>query len=120
MRITLEENQTKDIIKKYYSEVEGTKVEVGFTDYHDYQYSTIVPYVSKVIEIGGIKLNATEEIYDSKFSDIINYFLTDEYKIAQINLTSYKVYDQREDYDTHIRANIEVAQVNQKVRGRNM
>ena len=36
MKVTLEEEQIKTIIKKYYSEVEGIEIGVNFSSYEDY------------------------------------------------------------------------------------
>ena len=118
MKVTLEEEQIKELIKKYYGEVMDSAIDVGFSVYQDHHIAEVLPHVYRTVTIGGIKLKATEELNRKEFTDIIGYFLSTEYQVVNVSLSSYKIHDQRGDYTNHVRATVEVTPTNQKTLGR--
>ena len=120
MKVTLEEEQIKTIIKKYYSEVEGIEIGVNFSSYEDYQFTVIQASISKKVEIAGIKAMATEDVDNMKIAEIFNYYLPNDYNFKKVTFTSYRVNLPREDYEDHVRAVVEFEPVNQKTKGRHI
>ena len=120
MNLTLNEEQTKELIKKYYEEVEGIDVEVQFSKYQDYQFTSIQPVISKDIVIADIKVTATEEVSDMKMTEIFNFYLPAEYNFKKSSFSVHREYVRMDDYIERVTTSIELEPVDQKTRGRNI
>lgn len=118
MNVTLTEEQTRELIKKYFEEVEGIEVRVEFDKYQDYQYTDIQPVISKEIELGGIKVKAEEEVSKMKMTEIFNHFLPAEYSFKKSSFSVHREYDRPGDYVEYITTSIEFEPVDQKMRER--
>ena len=49
MKVTLEEEQIKELIKKYYVEVIESTVDVGFSVYQDHHVVEVLPHVYRTV-----------------------------------------------------------------------
>ena len=114
----LEEDQIKKIIKKYYKEVEGIEVNVNFSSYQDYQFTSVDTTISKGIDIAGVKVTASEDLDSMKIAEIFNHYLPNDYDFKKVSFSSYRVDSQRDDYDERVRATVEFEPVEQKKRER--
>lgn len=118
MNVTLTENETIKLIKKYYEEVEGIDVEVQFSKYQDYQFTSIQPTISKEIELGGIRVTAKEDVSMVKVTEIFNHFLPADYNFKKASFRIHKEYDRPGDYIEYVNTSVEFEPVDQKTRGR--
>ena len=120
MKLTLSEDQIKKLIKKYYKEVEGIDVGVGFDKYEDYQCTFIQPVISKDIVLGDIKVTATEEVPRMKMTEIFNYYLSADYNFKKASFSTHREYERMGDYIERITVSVELEPVDQKTRGRHI
>ena len=120
MNVTLTEKQTRELIKKYYEEVEKTQVEVQFSKYQDDPFIEITPVISKEIVLGGIKLTASEEVSMMKMTEIFNHYLPTDYSFKKASFSIHKEYDRPGDYIEYVNTSVEFEPVDQKIRERRL
>ena len=120
MRLTLNEEQTKELIQKYYKEVEGIDVKVHFDTCEDYQYTSVQPVISKDIVIADIKVTATEEVPDMKMTEIFNFYFPADYNFKKSSFSVHREYGRMDDYVERVTTSIELEPVDQKTRGRHI
>ncbi len=120
MKLTLNENQTKELIQKYYKEVEGVEVKVHFDTYEDCQSTYVQPVISKDIVIADIKVTATEEVSNMKMTEIFNFYLPADYNFKKSSFSTYRDYERMGDYIERVTASIELEPVDQKTRGKHI
>lgn len=95
MRLTLKWYQTLELILLYYEVTEGIKVELDFDITLNHDYRKVIPYIHKELEVDGIKQKVTEELDQEKLKEIFGSFLSENYNIDRVLLTSepYMNYD---------------------------
>ena len=118
MNVTLTEKQTKELIKKYYEEVEKIQVEVQFSKYQDDPFIDIIPVISKEIVLGGIKLTGSEEVSMMKMTEIFNHYLPADYSFKKASFSIHKEYDRPGDYIEYVNTSVELEPVDKKMRER--
>ena len=117
MKITLNRKDIDEVIKKYYSEVEGIDVIVSVKDVSDTPNEEIyLLTVMHSIKFAGETFNAEEEISSFKLADILNYFVTDDYNITHFDLKTYDSRSPKGEIYKETKLNIEIEPTKQKNR----
>lgn len=89
MKITLGRNDIDEVIKKYYSEVEGIDVIVTVKNVSDTpNEENYMLTIMHSINIAGMSFTAEEEITSLKLDEILNYFISDDYNIIGFDLNT--------------------------------
>ena len=82
MKISLNKNQTLEIIKQYYKEYEGLDVKVYISTRYIDEYSVEGKItVNKELDFKGIKVNTEEELDKEDLKAIFQLFLGEAYEI---------------------------------------
>jgi hypothetical protein len=121
MKLELTEEQTIEIIKKYYEESKGIKVNAELSYARDdSNKQRVVIKTSNTLNIAGMNLKVDGEIDNIDLLEIFNSYLSADYNIKNVSFGTHREYLPRQDYYDRIKTIVELEPVNQKTKGRHI
>lgn len=87
MFITIDKEDVKSTIKRYYEEVEGDRVDVRFYTYdadYSYQANGVTIYANRNEAINGIRFESEDIISDDELCEIFKHFIGEKYDVKSV------------------------------------
>ena len=119
MKIEFTEEQTIKIIKKYYEESKGIKVNAQLSYARDDSNAQrVVIKTSNTLNMAGMNFKVDGEIDNIELLEIFNSYLSEDYNIKNVSFGTRREYLPRQDYYDRIKLIVELEPVIQKTRNK--